>query len=109
MGKDIDTEVREHIRLWVRHFRDRERESGRCPTDRAFAELLGVSPSHLSDVMSGSRTAGLEILVALRLQMHADLSEVIDRPPGQRAPATPSSASAAPARPARRRTGGAAH
>lgn len=105
MGKEIDGKVRRHISGWVRHYLAKARESEPGLTQADFARSIGVSATHLSEVINDKKTAGLEVLIALRVTLHADLNDVVDHPPpAVRDPGAASPAPAEPERPRHRKT-----
>lgn len=111
MGRpEIDPVIRERLRAWLRYYREKYRAA--CPNDQDFAEKLGISSTTLSTYLSGTRESfGLDLLVKMRVNLRADLNDLIDLPPpavqGGAAPPTPAAASPARApRPRKRGTGG---
>lgn len=69
---DIDLQLRARIRAWMLHFRALYYQD---KTDKQLAEDLGLSASTVSGIVSGNRTAGLDVLWALRntFRVQADI------------------------------------
>lgn len=113
VGKHLDDDaIRERIRAWLRWYFDRECAADEDMTQRKFAKKLGLSETHVSEVLSGSRPPAMRVVGALRSALHADMNEVLDLPPpASRAEDSPGPAKASPStvRPARRRAGGTGH
>jgi len=77
--KKTDFEVRERVRKWLRHERERYRKV--CPNDKDFARVAGMSRPELSQILSGARSAGLDSVLKLRRFLHLDLNLVLFHDP----------------------------
>lgn len=51
---------------------------------KEFAELLGVSKSHLSEMCSGNGSPGFETLLRLRRRLLGSIDDLYDRDPDER-------------------------
>lgn len=105
--ESIDHETRERLRAWLRYFYDRKRLS-----QEEFGKELGdVGQGTVSQILSGRKTMGLDVLLKMSRKFRRSLDELVDDwPPGSATTkeenTTPSTASPASHAPRRRELGG---
>ena len=102
----VELEIRLRLKRWLRHFRERKR--AQFPEDKEFADLLGISPSHLSNMLAeNDRTPGLSLAVKMSEALQVQVDQLVkDEPPEKEPNHTPIRAFPAAAAPGRRKTGG---
>ncbi len=103
--------TRGRIARWVRAYR--KRYEHRFHDDAEFAGHLGISPSHLSNILSGARTPGMDVALKMSAVFQIETDRLLKdeptetgAPPTPEPPAHPVPASSSPARPRGRRAGG---
>jgi transcriptional regulator with XRE-family HTH domain len=116
---DEEREVRWRVRRWVLHYLALYRNDRPDAQDYEFAEHIGISRAHLSNIQNAKptdlapRLPGLDVVLKLssrfgietdRLLKHEPRREAAG-PPREEPASTPSPASSTPARPRRRGTG----
>lgn len=74
--KNTDMVLRDRLRAWLKH--ERVKRSATHPNDQDFARLLGVSKAHLSNMLSGETTIGLDALYKMRERLHLDVNLAFD-------------------------------
>jgi transcriptional regulator with XRE-family HTH domain len=101
--------VRAKIAEWVRYYR--KRYARRYPQNKAFADYIGISASHLSNILNRKRTPGWDVAEKLSALFHIEINRITKDDPedletGIEPPSLPAPASPSAAKPGRRRTGG---
>jgi transcriptional regulator with XRE-family HTH domain len=91
---EVDKEVRERLRAWVKYERDRRQLS-----QAKFAELLGgkTTQATISEIETGAKDMGLEVLLRFANKARKSLDYLIDVDPPRaaegQAPPNPTEAS----------------
>ena len=75
--EDIDLRTRQRIAAKLRYLR----WEGGFQSDAAMARELGISRGALNRCLKGERTAGLDILLAVRRRLHVSIDWMVDRDP----------------------------
>ena len=96
-AKKTDVALRERLSRWLRYYQDRYGHE--YETQGAFASALGTSGPAISQILSGKRTMGLDLLVSLHRRLHVSIDVMIATDPPR---TRPSPDSASPRRPERR-------
>lgn len=78
-AKQTDHVLRERLRGWVRHHLEERRDI--YPNDGDFAERVGMKPETLSQILSGSKTMGLDVLVRFHRAMNRSLDVLVNEDP----------------------------
>ena len=71
----IDPATRSHLRAWLLYFRNQLGIS-----QKELARKLGITPSHLSQCLSGKKEVGLETFVQMR-QFYFNANHLLDKDP----------------------------
>lgn len=79
----IDPITRAHLRAWLLYFRD---QLGLSQKD--LAAKLGITPSHLSQCLSGKKEVGLETFTRMR-QFYFNANHLLDKNPQEALGADP--------------------
>ena len=105
-----ERQARERLREWIRHYHAQFTEGRPGATDSDFAAELDISASHLSNVLNGKRSPGLDVALKISKKYGRDLHRLFMERPGPGVPrdrGDPAPASPPAAKPGRRRrTGG---
>jgi transcriptional regulator with XRE-family HTH domain len=72
----MDPETRERIRAWLRFYMD-----ARSWTHERMATELGVSHVTITNVLNGTRTAGLDLLIRMHRRLHRSADDLLDTDP----------------------------
>lgn len=92
-SESIDRDARKRIRAWLRYIRlEYYEKHGR--NDSEMAEDLKIKGPTLSNILSGNRTAGLDVVLKIRQAYKIPTDSVLfGRPPGWQDDEPPATAS----------------
>lgn len=89
--------MRRRVAAWIKHFYEQKRVKNGW-NRQTFAKHSGIAKSTISDAINGREDIGLgvNVLINLRRNLHADLNDIVDHdPPLAETLATPTEASPA--------------
>ena len=73
---DLDPAVRERIRAWLRYYK-----GSRGWTNERLAHELGLATPTVTNILSGQRTAGLDVVLKIHRRLHRSADDLMDLDP----------------------------